>query len=81
MPGPEPAISDLELLEVFVAAQDPAFVPSEIAEHFDVTEQTARNRLSQIHEKGYLASKKPGERTILYWITEEGHQHYWENQS
>lgn len=80
-PGPEPSITPEKVLQIFVNSPDPAFVPSEIAEELDVTTEGARHQMEQLVEKGYLGKKKPGQRTVMYWLTPEGHAHYAENAS
>jgi len=32
--------------------------------------------MNRLVDQGLLAKKKPGQRTVLYWITEDGKQHY-----
>ena len=76
MPGPDPATSALDILRVFVVSTDPAFVSAEIAEQFDITVEGARHRLDKLVERGLLAKKKPGERTVVYWATEKGKKYY-----
>lgn len=78
--GPDPKIDPLDLLHEFVVSPDPAFVPSEIAESFDASAETARTAMNKLVEDGYLGRKKPGERTVIYWITPEGRRHYSENE-
>lgn len=77
--GPDPEIGAVEILKQFVISPDPAFVPSEIAEELDVTTEGARHQMNNLVDRGLLAKKKPGERTVLYWITPEGKQYYAEN--
>jgi predicted transcriptional regulator len=78
-PGPDPEIDDLSVLETFLSSSEPAFVPSEVAENLDVTTEGARNRMNKLAERGLLEKKKPGQRTVMYWITEEGTQYYFDN--
>lgn len=79
--GPDPEITPLLILHEFVVSPDPAFVPSEIAEKLDVTTEGARHQMNKLVERGLLGRKKPGERTVIYWITPEGRQYYAENTS
>jgi len=76
MPGPAPDVSAEDILRVFVASPEPAFIASEIADAVDMTDQGIRNRLEQLHAEGYLATKQPGERTRLWWLTPAGHRYY-----
>jgi predicted transcriptional regulator len=80
--GPDPEIRDVDILKIFVGNQhDPAFVPTEIADELDVTTEGARHQMEKLVERGLLGKKKPGQRTVLYWITPDGYEYYAENAS
>lgn len=79
--GPDPQIPTIDILREFILSPDPAFVPSEIADALDVTTEGARGRMNTLVDEGLLAKKKPGERTVMYWITPEGKAHFAENAS
>jgi len=79
--GPDTKVSDVRILEEFVATVEPAFIAKEISDKFDITEPTARNRLESLYEKGYLHRKKPSSRTTIYWISEKGVAFYSEQRS
>jgi predicted transcriptional regulator len=70
--GPDPEIQTLDILTVFALSTDPAFVPAEIADQLDVTTEGARHRMETLVQQGYLERKKPGQRTVLYWVTDDG---------
>lgn len=74
--GPDPEISPISILRVFLRDSDPAFVPSEIAQELDCTTEGARHQMDRLVNEGLLKKKKPGQRTVIYWITDEGSQHY-----
>jgi len=74
--GPDPQITELDILHEFVISPDPAFVPKEIGEKLNVTTEGARHQMNNLVERELLAKKKPGERTVLYWITEDGERYY-----
>jgi len=74
--GPDPQITELDILREFVISPDPAFVPKEIGEKLNVTTEGARHQMNNLVERKLLAKKKPGERTVLYWITEDGERYY-----
>lgn len=76
--GPDPQISDIEILRVFLSETDPAYVPSEIGDRLGVTAEGARHQMERLVDRGLLGKKKPGERTVLYWITPEGVDYFWE---
>jgi predicted ArsR family transcriptional regulator len=73
--GPDPEIEAEDILTIFVLSTEPAFVPAEIAERLDVTTEGARHRMDALVEQGLLARKKPGQRTVLYWATDEGREY------
>jgi|GEM_PF-489650 len=77
--GPDPEIKALDILSIFVLSTDPAFVPAEIAERLEVTTEGARHQMNKLVENGLLAKKKPGKRTVLYWVTEDGIEYYAEH--
>lgn len=77
--GPDPEISARDILEIFLSSSDPAFVPSEIAEKLAVTTEGARHQMNRLADEGYLEKKKPGQRTVLYWLTDEGRVYYFES--
>lgn len=79
--GPDPKVSDVKILEEFVATAEPAFIAKEISDKFDITEPTARNRLESLYEKEYLHRKKPSSRTTIYWISEKGKEFYSEQRN
>jgi len=79
--GPDPQIRDVDILHVFVSSADPAFVPSEVADALDVTTEGARHQMDNLVERDLLGKKKPGQRTVLYWITPAGRDYYGANAS
>lgn len=79
--GPDPEIEEVDILRAFLSSTDPAFVPAEIAEKLDVTSEGARHQMNRLVEKGLLGKKKPGKRTVLYWITDEGRERYFDQTS
>lgn len=79
--GPDPTITTLDVLRVFLSHDDPAFIAPEVAEELDVSLEGVRNRLNRAVEDGYLAKKRSGSRTVLYWITQDGIEYYAEQTS
>lgn len=69
-------LSPVDVLAVFVASPDPAFVPLEIGDELGVTSQGARYHMERLVDEGFLEKKKPGTRTVLYWITDDGRQYF-----
>lgn len=70
--GPDPKHSDGEILAVFQASPDPVLFAQEIADALDTTRQTVYSRCADLVGQGYLRTKKPGERSRIYWLTYEG---------
>jgi len=79
--GPDPEITTVGILEAFLASNEPAFVVAEIAEKLDCTVEGARHQMQNLVEEGYLDRKKPSQRSVLYWVTDEGRQYYFETIS
>jgi predicted transcriptional regulator len=74
--GPDPEIDAISILEQFVLSTDPALVPAEIAHELDVTVEGARHQMNNLVDRGLLDKKKPGQRTVLYWVTDDGREFY-----
>jgi len=74
--GPDPQIDALSILSIVLASSDPAFTAGEIAAELDVTAEGARHQMDRLVEAGYLAKKKAGHRTVLYWPTQDGLAYY-----
>jgi predicted transcriptional regulator len=70
--GPDPKHSDTDILAVFRESPDPVLFAQEIADALDTTRQTVYSRCADLVEKGHLRTKKPGERSRIYWLTYEG---------
>ena len=77
--GPDREYSNRDILRYFVQTPDPVLFVSEVAEKFDKSGEWARKRLNELVENGYLNKKKPGRRSVVYWITPEGHSYWAEN--
>lgn len=77
--GPDPEIKAVDVLRIFLSSTDPAFVPAEIADELDVTTEGARHQMNRLVDEGLLERKKPGPRTVLYWITDDGRDYYFDN--
>lgn len=59
-----------------VVAPEPAFITSEFIEDLDYTAEGIRYNLEQLCDCGMIDRKKPGKRTVLYWITKKGRETY-----
>jgi DNA-binding MarR family transcriptional regulator len=66
----------LDILERMVVTPEPAFIASEFIEDLDYTEEGVRYNLEKLVECDCVERKKPGPRTVLYWITKHGREVY-----
>jgi predicted ArsR family transcriptional regulator len=63
--GPE------QVLQVLREQPDPVVTATEIAEHLDVSAETARRYLSDLHENGEVRRKQVGARAVVWWLSDE----------
>lgn len=64
--GPEPKITDDQLMRVFDSEEKPFVVTSDIAERVDLSGTRIRQRLDRLVEEGVLEKRKVG-RAQIYW--------------
>lgn len=57
-----------EVLQAFEDADEPVLTAPMIAEKFDITQQAAHRKLSQMNEDGYLNRMKVGGRAVVWWV-------------
>lgn len=67
-PGPDPTVSDEEILSVFIEASDPVLTATEAAEQLPLTRRGLYNRLVQLEDAEQIHSKKVGGRTTVWWV-------------
>jgi predicted ArsR family transcriptional regulator len=67
-PGPDPRVSDEEILSVFSQSPDPVLTATEVAEKLPLTRRGIYDRLTALEEQGELESKKVGGRTTVWWF-------------
>jgi predicted ArsR family transcriptional regulator len=79
MPGPNRSYTKFDALRFMLKNSDPVFVPSELSDASDVSRETVRKRLLELHEQGHVDRKKPSDKATLYWPTEAGKQYYIDN--
>lgn len=70
-PGRPPEVTDEEILDVFISANDPVLTASEVAERLSVGRRGMLTRLENLEEKGLLKSKKVGGRSTVWWLPGE----------
>jgi predicted transcriptional regulator len=73
MPGRGEAVSDIEILRVFMVHDDPVLTATEVADNVSITRQACDNRLKQLADEGLLKTKSTG-RDRVYWITPHGQE-------
>jgi predicted ArsR family transcriptional regulator len=68
MPRGHPrAATNEEILHALKADDNVVFGAQDVADHFDVSTQTARNRMAEMAEENLLKRRKLG-KTWVYWI-------------
>ncbi len=67
-PGPDPSVTDDELLRVFRDHADPVLSTREVTEQVSLKRRTVYNRLSALEEAGQLRAKQIGGRNTVWWI-------------
>ncbi len=72
-PGPEPTVSDEELLQVIHDHYAPAVGSADIADSVELTQQAVTNRLEQLVDEELLKTMKVG-RSRVWWLTADGHE-------
>jgi predicted transcriptional regulator len=60
-----------QVLQVLREHPDPVVTATEIAEHLDVSAETARRYLSDLHENGKVRRKQVGARAVVWWLSDE----------
>jgi len=66
----------LAILEKMVVTPEAAFITSEFVDDLDYTAEGVRYNLEQLEDDGYISRKKPGKRTVMYWIEKKGREAY-----
>ncbi len=62
-------LTDERVFEAFDAVEGPVITTRDVADRLDCTQEAARQRLSELVDRGLLGRRKTG-RTIVYWRTE-----------
>lgn len=63
--GPE------QVLRVLREHPDPVVTATELAERLDVSAETARRYLSELHEDGTVRRKQVGARAVVWWPADD----------
>jgi len=70
-PGPNPSITDEEILSLFRETSDPVLSTSEVAEQAPITRRSVYERLVSLRDEGALESKEIGGRNTVWWISDD----------
>jgi predicted ArsR family transcriptional regulator len=70
-PGPNPSVSEAEIVRAIVAAKPPALGTSDLADEFDISTEAMRRRLHRLNENGILHKATVGG-ALVWWPTSEG---------
>lgn len=60
-------VTDSDVLEALREQSDPVATAGELAEVLDVSSETARRHLSELHEQGLVDRKTVGARAVVWW--------------
>lgn len=67
MPQGRRTVTDEEIIRWMKTNDGPAFIAREVAEAFELSVESARERLEELRETGDVLRKKPSSRTVIYW--------------
>lgn len=70
-PGPDPSVTDEEILQVFHATDDPVLSTAEVAEVLPIKRRSVLNRLESLRDEGVIEKKTVGGRNSVWWIASE----------
>lgn len=69
--GPEPSMSDQEILEYMQENRRPFVTSSEVAEVADVARQNAYRRLQRLYESDKIEKYQAGASAVCWWLPED----------
>jgi len=69
-PGPNPRVSDDEILQLFRDTDDPVLSTAEVTEQLSIKRSGTYKRLSALRDDGQLTGKDIGGRNTVWWIPE-----------
>ena len=65
--GRPASISDNDILQVFVEADQPALGTSEIAEQIPLGKRQVQNRLNELHSRGEIERSAVSQQSYIWW--------------
>jgi len=69
--GPDPSVSNEQIVRTIVAARPPALGTTDIANGYDISRQAMTKHLNRMHENGHLHKAKMSG-TNVWWPTDAG---------
>lgn len=70
-PGPDPSVSDEDIIRVIVANEKPVMGTTEIADRLGISQQAMSRHLKRLADEGALKTDKVGQARV-WWPTDEG---------
>ena len=77
-PGPDPAVTDLELLLAVRNIYGPAAGTSEVAESVGISRQAVEKHLHRLAGDGLLNTRKIGQ-VRVWWLADAGEQYIYDH--
>lgn len=71
-PGPDPDVSDDELLRMVRLHYEPVTTAQDLVDNLPYSAQNVTNRLNSLAEDGLLRSKQTGGASKVYWLSDAG---------
>lgn len=66
-----PAVTDGDIFGVLERASAPVLTATEIADELPIGRSAVRKRLVDLHERGTVARKTVGARSVVWWIVDK----------
>jgi DeoR/GlpR family transcriptional regulator of sugar metabolism len=60
--------SSKSILSILGQADDPVLTAAEMADELDVSRETARRKLTELHNKRKVGRKEVGARAVAWWL-------------
>jgi len=70
-PGPNPRVSDEEILSRLREAEGPVLSTADLADRLPIARRATLNRLKRLRERGVVESYAVGGRNTVWWATDE----------
>ena len=67
-PGPDPEVSDDEIIQVIRSVPFPFAKTADISEETGMTQTWARERLNRLAEAGHIRRRKISKGGIIWWL-------------